>query len=74
LRGIVTLDERGYRVRLTGSQDSSVLSSLLRANALVVLPAGSKAVEPGEQVDVWLVGDVESGVGIPMREERESRG
>lgn len=56
LRGIVDWEDGGYRVKLTGSQDSSVLSSLIHANALVVLPAGTQAVPAGEQVDVWLVG------------------
>jgi molybdopterin molybdotransferase len=61
LRAVVSWGEGGYQVRLTGNQDSSMLSSLIRANALVVLPAGSRAVEPGDPVEVWLVGGVESG-------------
>jgi molybdopterin molybdotransferase len=64
LRGIVSWGEGGYRVRLSGSQDSSVLSSLIRANALVVLPAGSETIEPGVDVEVWLVGEAESNDGV----------
>jgi molybdopterin molybdotransferase len=63
LRGVVRWKDGEHHVRLTGSQDSSVLSSLIRANALVVLPAGSQAVEAGEEVEVWLVGEVEGEAG-----------
>lgn len=45
-----------YVARLTGSQDSSVLSSLVKANALVVIPAGVRSVEAGEVVEAWLLG------------------
>lgn len=74
LRGIVTWDQGGYRVKLTGSQDSSVLSSLIRANALVVLPAGSPPIEPGDEVEVWLIGGEGSEPGDSGLGEGDFRG
>jgi molybdopterin molybdotransferase len=55
-RGIVTLDEDGGRlVELAGGHGSHLMADLARANALVVLPEDVTAVEPGEDVDVWLL-------------------
>ena len=74
LRGIVNWQAGGYHVRLAGSQDSSVMSSMIRANALIVLPAGSQAVEVGGEVEVWLLGRVGAGCNDSGREEGESQG
>lgn len=41
---------------LTGSQSSGVLSGLARANALAVVPEGHADVEPGDEVEVMLLG------------------
>ncbi len=57
LRGIVRAHEKGYRARLTGSQDSGVLSSLVQANSLLWLPSGVRRVEAGSPVRVWLMGE-----------------
>jgi len=43
------------RVRLAGSQDSSALSALAAADALIDRPAGSGAVSAGEAVPVFLL-------------------
>jgi molybdopterin molybdotransferase len=43
-------------VSLTGSQSSGVLSGLARANALAVIPEGHGDVEPGDEVEVLLLG------------------
>jgi molybdopterin molybdotransferase len=51
LRAVV----EGDRVRLAGSQDSSALSALAAADALVDRPAGSAAVTAGEAVPVFLL-------------------
>ena len=40
-----------------------VLSSLIHANALVILPAVTHAVRRGGQVDVWLVGEGSGRLG-----------
>jgi molybdopterin molybdotransferase len=74
LRGIVTWRAGGYSVKLTGSQDSSVLSSLIRANALIVLPAGSDPVEVGDEVEVWLVGEPEIESGASRHDAGGTKG
>ena len=41
----------GYTARLTGSQGSGILSSVAAADALLVVPAGVEAIEPGQAAD-----------------------
>lgn len=41
--------EGGLVARLTGSQGSGILSSVAAADALLVVPAGVEAIEPGEE-------------------------
>jgi molybdopterin molybdotransferase len=54
-RGIVEADGAGgWQVRLTGPQGSGVLSSMSRANALLVLGPSQGAVPPGAMVEVLL--------------------
>ena len=49
------LDVGGYRFVSAGSQDSSFLASLARANAVVVLPADADRVREGEvRPAFWL--------------------
>lgn len=45
----------GNQVRLAGSQDSSALSALAAADALIDRPAGSPAANAGEAVQVFLI-------------------
>jgi molybdopterin molybdotransferase len=47
LRAIVTRDERGYVARTTGGQGSHMMTSLVKANALLVVPEGVKEVAAG---------------------------
>ena len=57
LRAIVR-DEGGLlRARLTGPQGSGILTSMARANALLVIPAGRDAALTGETVTAILLGD-----------------
>jgi molybdopterin molybdotransferase len=52
-RGILDHGDAGdWQVRTTGQQGSGVLSSMSRANALIVLPHESGTVERGDRVDV----------------------
>ncbi len=54
-RGILSPNEHGeWVVRTTGSQGSGMLSSMTQANCMIVLPAESKAISPGETVEVVL--------------------
>ncbi|MDL2284275.1 molybdopterin molybdotransferase MoeA [Oxalobacter sp. OttesenSCG-928-P03] len=52
-RGILSLNEQGeWVVRTTGEQGSGMLSSMARANCIIILPADGEAVTPGETVEV----------------------
>ncbi len=55
LRAILKATRRGPRVRLAGNQGSADLFSLVRANALLIIPAGVKSLAVGDPVRVWLV-------------------
>jgi molybdopterin molybdotransferase len=52
LRAEVMQAEQGYVVRLTGNQDSGILSSLIKANALIRVPAGVKSLSSADFVEV----------------------
>jgi molybdopterin molybdotransferase len=56
LRGILREQNNMYYVRLTGGQDSGMLSSLIQADVLVVVPAGTRRLEQGDEVSVimWI--------------------
>jgi molybdopterin molybdotransferase len=54
-RGIVSSAADGtLQVRITGNQGSGVLSSMARANGLIVLHHGQGNVGPGDEVDVMM--------------------
>ena len=55
LRGWVQIGDQQYTVRTTGIQDSGVLSSMLAANALILLPEGRTEFQAGEKVEVHLL-------------------
>jgi len=40
---------------LTGSQGSGILSSLVLANALLIVPAGVRRAERGDRLEAWLL-------------------
>ena len=54
-RCIVTERDGRYYARLTGSQGSRILTSMMRANALTVIPADVDVVERGEEIDVMML-------------------
>ena len=66
LRGVVFHVENQLEAVLTGSQDSGILSSLVRANALLQIPAGVEQLAAGEQVRAYLLAP-------PVEGTRESR-
>ncbi|MEW6623679.1 MAG: gephyrin-like molybdotransferase Glp [Bacillota bacterium] len=45
-------EKTGWAARQTGSQDSSVLKSMIGCNALVDIPAGSGTIAPGADVKI----------------------
>lgn len=52
-RGLVEPDADGALVvRTTGAQGSAILSSMAKANCLILLPYDSCGVEPGDEVEV----------------------
>ena len=58
LRAVVERDAVGaYVARLTGPQGSGMLSSMARANALLVVAAATPALEAGSRLPALLLGD-----------------
>jgi molybdopterin molybdotransferase len=53
-------DENGAVVTSTGNQGSSVLSSMSRANAVLVMDMGETALAKGSRVKVWLMDETEA--------------
>ncbi|MBI1884890.1 MAG: molybdopterin molybdotransferase MoeA [Chloroflexi bacterium] len=54
-RCVVTVRDGRYYVSLTGPQGSGILTSMVQANALTVIPADVDVVEPGEEIDVIML-------------------
>ena len=57
LRGIVEWQPDGPWARLTGPQGSGLLSSMARANALLVVPPERPLVRTGEALAALMIGD-----------------
>src|SRR5262249_14279142 len=57
LRAVVTESATGLDARLTGPQGSGILTSMLRANALVILPEGQFETSAGATADALLLDD-----------------
>jgi molybdopterin molybdotransferase len=53
LRAILTTNASGFSARLTGHQGSGNLYSLVKANALLIVPAGVKSIPAGTIVKTW---------------------
>jgi molybdopterin molybdotransferase len=54
-RCIVSERDGRYFAKLTGSQSSGVLTSMMRANALSIIPADVDVIEPGDEIDVMML-------------------
>ncbi len=54
-RCIVTERDGKYYASLTGSQGSGILTSMMRANALTLIPADVDVVETGEEIEVLML-------------------
>jgi len=59
LRVVAWREAGQFQARLTGPQGSAILSSMLHANALAVVPAGMDRVEPGGMVPLHLTEEAE---------------
>jgi len=55
LRGVVTKTDVGYSAVLSGHQGSGNLFSLVKANALLIIPAGVKCVPAGQEISAWML-------------------
>ena len=55
IRGIVTHGESGYEATLTGAQGSHLMTSLVRANALLIVPEGVTHVGDGDQLEAMMI-------------------
>jgi molybdopterin molybdotransferase len=57
LRGVVTDTGAGLDARLTGPQGSGILTSMVKANALLVIPEGQQETPAGSPVQAILLDD-----------------
>lgn len=55
LRAIIEFRDGAYHGRLTGHQGSGNLLSLVKANALLIIPSGVKSLPANAEVDAWLL-------------------
>ncbi len=55
VRGIVTRSAAGYEAFITGAQGSHLMTSLVRANALLVVPEGVRHVPAGESLEAMMI-------------------
>jgi len=58
LRAVVFSKAGELHVRSSGKQDSATLSSLVKANSLMVLPPEGTRIEKGERVQVQLLSEI----------------
>jgi molybdopterin molybdotransferase len=59
----LTLSKHGWRAEPTGDQRSHILTSMLGADALAIIPTASGDVHAGERVEVALLPDGRPGIG-----------
>jgi molybdopterin molybdotransferase len=62
LRGVVSRSESGFEARLAGPQGSGILTSMVRANALLIVPEGQFDTPPGATLQALMLDD-------PMHQE-----
>jgi len=55
LRAMVTRDSSGYLAETTGGQGSHIMTSLVKANALVIIPEGVKSVAAGVELSAMML-------------------
>jgi molybdopterin molybdotransferase len=55
LRAVVTEESSGYSVDLSGRQGSHVMTSLIHANGLLIVPAGTRFIQSGQEVEVMMI-------------------
>ena len=55
VRGIVTRRDGQYVASTTGGQGSHMMTSLVKANALLIVPEGVTHVQSGEKLTAWMI-------------------
>ena len=55
IRGILGTQDGALQVRSTGSQSSAILTSLVRANCLIIVPEQTETLDKGDIVEVELL-------------------
>ena len=55
IRAVVTAGKNGYQATTTGDQGSHIMTSLVKANALLIIPEGVKHVPAGAQLTAWMI-------------------
>jgi len=55
VRAVVQRKAGEYLATTTGSQGSHIMTSLVKANALLIVPEGVKLVVAGEQLQAWMI-------------------
>jgi molybdopterin molybdotransferase len=67
LRVVVTPSPRGYMARLTGTQSSAALTSMTRANALLIVPFDRQNYEAGDTLQAIPLGEaLMTGTQFPV--------
>jgi molybdopterin molybdotransferase len=59
LRAVVSAETGGLEARLTGPQGSGILTSMVKANALLIIPEGQFDTPAGADVSAILLDDPE---------------
>jgi len=55
IRAVVQRDGKGYTAVTTGGQGSHMMTSLVKANALLIVPEGIIDVPAGSQLQAWML-------------------
>lgn len=55
IRAIITRSDGGYEAVTTGGQDSHMITSLVKANGLLIIPAEIDAVAAGDQLEAMMI-------------------
>jgi molybdopterin molybdotransferase len=55
IRAVVSREGEEYTAVTTGGQGSHMMTSLVKANALVIVPEGVKHVAPGQQLTALMI-------------------
>lgn len=55
IRAVVSRDSSGYWAETTGGQGSHMMTSLVKANALLIIPEGVRSVAPGVELTAMML-------------------